>query len=268
LKQITLYALNELPSTVRSCLSSLVFLVFMDHSYCALEIPSTAFLPSPAASNPVLEKGLTAAALLIDQSIQLSAARKYESSYIRWSSFCVSAGVPEFPAAPDHDAACLATIASETLSVSAVEGVYAAISHAHRRRNLPSPTLAPAIALLMRSVRRHFQKPRCPAKPLRMDVLRAFLRHLFQPSHGEDGLRYNLFINRSENFCVWLAPRIFSPLAPDLFSENNEMGPSVLCAPANFFKLCTGTIHKRHKFSKSGFSANVANSNSTLVLNL
>jgi hypothetical protein len=186
----------------------LFFLVFMDHSYCTLAVPSPASLSSPVASNPVLAASLAAAARLIDQSIWPSTARKYESSYVRWSSFCVSAGVPKFPAAPDHVAACLATLASETLSVSAVEGVYAAISHAHRCRNLPSPTSAPAIALLMRSVRHHFQKPRCPAKPLRMDVLRAFLRHLYQPSHGEDGLRYDLFINRSENSCDWLAPRI------------------------------------------------------------
>ncbi len=245
LKQIAFYALRALPSAMHSFLSSIVFLVFLDHSYCALETPSPASLPSPVASNPVLSKGLAAAALLIDQSIQPSTARKYESSYIRWSSFCVSAGVPEFPAAPDHIAACLATVASETLSVSAVEGVYAAISHAHRRRNLPSPTSAPAIALLMRSVRRRFQKPRCPAKPLRMEVLRAFLRHLFQPSHGEDGLRYDLFMNRSEKF-VSVSHLSFFHLVSAAFTltapfSGDETGPNVLCAPAIFIKLCVGS---------------------------
>jgi hypothetical protein len=107
-----------------------------------------------------------------------------------WHAFCHSAGIPNFPATPEHVSACLAHIASVNQSLSTVENVYAALSHEQRRRGLPASTSSPATALLMRAIRHKLSRPRRSVQPLTPAMLRHFLDHLYQPAHGLNGLRY------------------------------------------------------------------------------
>ncbi len=164
--------------------------VTLDHPYCSPHRPASSHQSSSAMSNSVLSTGLAHAQCLIEQSVRRSTALKYKTAFQRWSDYSCRANIPEFPASSDHVASCLATLASETHSVSIVEAVYAAISHAHRCQNLPSPTSSLAISLLMRSIRTQFQKLRSPAAPLDAAMIRRFFAHLYHPQHGENGLRY------------------------------------------------------------------------------
>jgi hypothetical protein len=171
--------------------------VSLDHCYALpwTSAPSVALpnLPAdnlPLLPSPYLAQSLALAEKLIGQGIRESTSRKYSQAYTHWIKFCDLAQVSPLPATTEHVCACLAQLASETHSVATVESVYASISYMHRSHNLNSPTSGPAVALLMRSIRRQFQKPRRVVKPLTLNMLRTMLDHLYQPSHGSDGLRY------------------------------------------------------------------------------
>ena len=166
--------------------------VALDHSYCSLLLPGDLRTIPGDEPNATLAAGLDAARLMIEKSVCPATALKYRAAFQRWLDYSRRANVPGFPADSDHVAACLATLATETRSVSAVEAVYAAISHAHRSSNLPSPTASPAVALLMRSIRRQYQTVRSAATPLDADLLRQLMSHLYHPRHGLDGLRYSI----------------------------------------------------------------------------
>jgi hypothetical protein len=182
----------------------------LDHTYssphllkhpASLPVQSSPPKPSSLAStsclNTVLSAGLAEANRMIKESVRESTLKKYSLAYARWTNFCSLTGVSPLPASAAHVSACLATLASETRSVSTVEAVYAAISHAHHCLNLKSPTSGPAVSLLMRSIRRRFKKPVSSVKPLTSEMLRAMLDHLYQPSHGHDGLDAPLVLWRT-----------------------------------------------------------------------
>ncbi len=197
--------------------------------------PKHAELAPASRVNTILSTGLAEADRLIKTSVCESTSKKYALAYARWTNFCSLAGVSPLPASADHVSACLAILASETRSVSTVEAVCAAISHAHHCLNLESPTSGPAVSLLMRSVRRRFMKPVRSVKPLTSEMLRAMLDHLYQPSHGHDGLDAPLVLWRT----TW---RI--TLAYYLFARFDDMSRLKHCdlefaeAPHLHLKVC------------------------------
>jgi hypothetical protein len=128
--------------------------------------------------NAFLRAGLTAARNLTNESLRPSTKLRYLQAYARYEKFCNAANVSALPAASEHLAACLAVVASETQSVSAVEAVYAAVSHRHRLEGMTPPTSNPAVQLLMRAVRRKFGRVRRQVKPLDEELLREMLDYL------------------------------------------------------------------------------------------
>ena len=137
----------------------------------------------------------------IDSSLSSSTLHQYRQSYQRWADFCSRNGLPETPASTAHVSACLALVASETQSVSAVEKLLSAIAFEHRRLFLPSPTENAAIGLLLRGIRRRFTVERRPKKPLTHDLLQRMIDVLHRPEHGQDGLRAPLVLWRT----IWRA---------------------------------------------------------------
>jgi hypothetical protein len=127
---------------------------------------------------------MLAARELISESIRPSTRERYKHGYARWEQFCAVADVPTFPADSEHVAACLAIVASESQSVSAVESVYAAVSHRHKLEGVPPPTSNPTICLLMRAIRRKFGRPRRQVKPLNDEVLRRMIDYLNEAEHS------------------------------------------------------------------------------------
>jgi len=125
-----------------------------------------------------LHKGMIAARTLMLESIRPSTASRYRQAYSRWENFCKAADVSPLPAQPDHLSACLAVVASETHSVSAVEAIYAAVAHRHKLEGYEPPTQNPALCLLLRSIRRKFGKPRCQVKPITDAMLRQMIDYL------------------------------------------------------------------------------------------
>jgi hypothetical protein len=134
--------------------------------------------PRSAYPNAFLRAGILAARELTSESIRPSTSVRYKQAYTRWEKFCASADVTVLPAAPEHFAACLAVVASESQSVSAVEAVHAAVSHRHQQEGVSSPASNPAVRLLMRAVRRKFGRPRRQVKPLNEVLLRQMIDYL------------------------------------------------------------------------------------------
>ena len=154
---------------------------------CAL--PPLQGPPASTSGSLLLQTGLQLAADFVQQSLRPSSQRRYKIGFGRWERFCAATNLPVLPAQADHVAACLALVASETHSVSAVEGVYASISHQHRVHGFPSPTSNSIICLLMRSIRRRFGHPRVQVKPLTPAMIRDMIDYLHRPEHGIDALR-------------------------------------------------------------------------------
>jgi hypothetical protein len=92
--------------------------------------------PAPAAtslpSNSFLQKSLSLAGEFIEESLKESSKSRYHSGWQRWLQYCSLASVQPIPAEPAHVAGGLAWVASEKVSISAVEAVSAAISYKHR----------------------------------------------------------------------------------------------------------------------------------------
>jgi len=177
--------------------------VALDHPYAqspSQELPST--IPGvnqdpKREPNTFLASSLAAAERMIKAGVRDSTSRKYDAAYSRWKTFCSQAAVSPLPATAQHVSAFLAVLANETKSVSTVEAAYAAISHAHRMKNFESLTSEPAVALLMRSIRRQFQKPRKTVKPITTEILKSMMDNLYQPCHGADGLAASLILWRT-----------------------------------------------------------------------
>ncbi len=130
------------------------------------------------APNAFLRAGLTAARNLTNESLRPSTKLHYLQAYARYEKFCNAANVSALPAAPEHLAACLAVVASETQSVSAVEAVYAAVSHRHRLEGMTPLPLIRLFSCFMRAVRRKFGRVRRQVKPLNEGLLREMLDYL------------------------------------------------------------------------------------------
>jgi hypothetical protein len=125
-----------------------------------------------------LLRGLATARQLIADSLAPGSRPRYLLGWRRWTNFCRKTAVAPFPASSHHVAACLATVASDFKSVSAVEGVYAAVAHFHRTQGVVPPTEDPAVGLLMRSVRRDYGRPQRSVKPLTPVMLRQMVDYL------------------------------------------------------------------------------------------
>jgi hypothetical protein len=106
-----------------------------------------------------LHEGMIAARTLMLESIRPSTASHYRQAYSHWENFCKAADISPLPAQPDHLSACLAVVASETRSVSAVEAIYATGTN-WKDMNLPPRVLlfaccyAPSIGSLASLVAR------------------------------------------------------------------------------------------------------------------
>jgi hypothetical protein len=141
----------------------------------------------PEWPNGFLRASMMAARALTSESIRPSTNLRYQQAYARFEKFCASAEVPALPAAPEHLAACLALVASETQSVSAVEAVYAAVSHRNQQEGMASPTSNPAVRLLMRAVRRKFGCARRQVKALDENLLRRMVDYLKEAERSTTG---------------------------------------------------------------------------------
>ena len=120
--------------------------------------------------------------------------------YDIWRSFCRDNNIPEF--GNDHGplAACLSLVMMQDESYSKVEMLRAAIANEYRIRMLPSPTTHETISLLFRGFRNensHHQ--RTVKQTITEEILTKMYDHLYQKSHGRDGLRASTVLWRT----VW-----------------------------------------------------------------
>jgi len=207
--------------------------VLREHSYAlppSLEpLPIPSFSAASADTSDLLQSGLLLADQLIQDSLKPSSKIRYSLGFHRWKRFSSNCNIPALPADPRHVAACLALVASETQSVSAVEGVYAAISHEHRLRGLPSPTGSPVIALLMRSVRRNFGKPTCQVKPLNPVMIREMVDYLRMPEHGPSAIRYIFCCSLFSPFAILRTPLLIIPLTYNCNLVSTFLSAVILC---------------------------------------
>lgn len=119
--------------------------------------------------------------------------------YRIWTDFCTENGLPEFDAGHEALASCLSLVMNQSKSLAKVSMLSAAISNEYRIRLKKSPTTHESISKLFRGFKLLHPPSRNPVLPLTDDVIRRLLDHLYQPSHGRDGLKASLVTWRT----VW-----------------------------------------------------------------
>ena len=105
--------------------------------------------------------------------------------------------MPDFGGDPKPLSAYLSLVMAEDESYSKVEMLRAAIANEYRIRMLPSPTTHETISLLFRGFRNAHPHQRTTRLPITEEILAKMCAHLYQPSHGRNGLLASVVLWRT-----------------------------------------------------------------------
>ena len=119
-------------------------------------------------------------ATLVAQSLATSTRKTYAKLWDDFVSIAFAFGISPLPISSEHLEAILQYFASWKKSVSLVNSLLSAVSHAHAVAGYSSVATSPRIKLLLRGVTREYGRPAKPCCPLTADLVKGAIGLLEQ----------------------------------------------------------------------------------------